>query len=188
MNKPKFDPSQPFQVIEKPKFDASKPFKPTMFGGEEKPKPPITKEDVRDLIREEIQKAFSTFKPPERVIEKTVVKELPKETILKETVKEIRNEDGLKEEIESLKKKLEQFSHLGGSGVLGIPKPYGQNGKVLTVESDKAKWKDSSGGGLTAGTYTVSNPVEDRTMDLSSLTLDELAAVVGTLISDLGGL
>ncbi len=150
----------------------------------------LTKEDVRDLIREEIQKAFSSFKPPERVIEKTIVKELPKETILKETVKEIRNEDGLKEEVESLKKRLSAIGdQFGGSGVLGIPKPSGQDGKVLTAEAGKAKWKTASGsGGLTAGTYTVSNPSTDRSIDLSSFTLDELAAVVGTLISDLGGL
>lgn len=35
-------------------------------------------------------------------------------------------------------------------------------------------------------TYTISNPVTLRTIDLSSFTLNELAAVLGTLLSDLG--
>ncbi len=35
-------------------------------------------------------------------------------------------------------------------------------------------------------TYTVTNPVTDRTFDATSTTLNELAAIVGTLLSDLG--
>lgn len=33
--------------------------------------------------------------------------------------------------------------------------------------------------------YTVTNPIEDRSIDLSNTDLDEVAAVLGTLISDL---
>lgn len=37
-----------------------------------------------------------------------------------------------------------------------------------------------------SGTYTVSNPVTLRTIDLNNFTLNDLAAIVGTLLADLG--
>lgn len=76
------------------------------------------------------------------------------------------------------------------------------NGTLTSLAGDRAAWDttafparhardiDEATGlyhlvNATTQTYTVSNPSTDRAYDVSALTLNELAAVVGTLISDL---
>lgn len=76
------------------------------------------------------------------------------------------------------------------------------NGTLTSLAGDRAAWDTtafparhardiSEATGLyhltsaTTQTYTVSNPSTDRAYDVSALTLNELAAVVGTLIADL---
>lgn len=198
MSKPAFNPALPFEVIHKPKFDPSKPFEPTIFGVVSKPEKSFSKEDIANMIRSEIQMALSSLKPQEKIIEK-IIKEVPvdRKVVVKEIDEEKTNEivkkfeDALNE-LNKEKERLRDFmSRIGGSGVIGIPKANGQDGKVLTVVSGKAHWStptSSGSGGLTPGTYSVSNPTTDRTFDADNTSLDEIADVLATLISDLGGL
>ena len=199
MSKPAFNPSLPFEVIEKPKFDPSKPFQETMFDVQvdKKEDKVISKEDVAHMIKSEIGRALASLKPQEKIIEK--IKEVPVErrVIVREIDKEKTEEivkkfnDALSE-LNKEKERLKDFmSRIGGSGVIGLPKASGQDGKVLTVVNGKAHWSTptaSGSGGLTSGTYSVSNPTEDRTFDADNTSLDEIADVLATLISDLGGL
>lgn len=198
MSKPAFNPSIPFEVIEKPKFDPSKPFQETMFDVqiEKKEDKAISKEDVAHMIKSEIGRALASLKPQEKIIEK--IKEVPVErrVIVREIDKEKTEEivkkfnDALSE-LNKEKDRLRDFmSRIGGSGVIGLPKASGQDGKVLTVVSGKAHWSTptSGSGGLTPGTYSVSNPTTDRSFDADNTSLDEIADVLATLISDLGGL
>lgn len=200
--KPKFDSTKSFEVIVKPEFDPSKPFKTAIFDSVEEIKvKPISTDEVLAIVREEIRNAISKMSPQKHIIEK-VTKEVPTEikTIVKEIDKDSLNSlfkkiNDLQEEIKKSEEKLRSYviSSIpipGGPGVIGIPPPEAASeSEVLTVVNKKAKWKAVSGsGGLTSGTYSVSNPTSDRTFDADNTTLDELADVVATIISDLGGL
>lgn len=112
---------------------------------------------------------------------------------------ETKTVDGLKKQIEELKKGLEeskkQTSFLmgmrGGSGVIGIPPPEGNpEGYVLTISGGKQKWKvatGGSGGGIAPGTFSISNPTQNFSLDVKNATVDQLYQVVGTLIQKLQG-
>lgn len=78
---------------------------------------------------------------------------------------------------------------MGGPGVIGIPPPEPKPvGYVLTInDKNKAEWKVSSGGGLTAGTFTISNNAPNYTFDPTTSTVDALYQVVATLIRKLQG-
>lgn len=95
-----------------------------------------------------------------------------------------------------LERKLEETQRMaespifvgGGSGVIGIPPPEpNPAGYVLTVNSDrKAQWKAATGGtGAGLSGYTVNNQSELKTFDVTDTSLDELARVVGSIITDL---
>lgn len=77
------------------------------------------------------------------------------------------------------------------------------NGTLTSLAGDRSVWdtanfpaahaKDIDAATFTyhknpalAATYTVTNPVTLRTIDLSTFTLNELGAIVGTLLADLG--
>lgn len=63
----------------------------------------------------------------------------------------------------------------------------GNAGQVLTAQGDTTAIWDDPAGGLTPGSYTISNDTTDRTFNANATTLDELADIVATLIRDLGG-
>jgi hypothetical protein len=106
--------------------------------------------------------------------------------------------DALNKQIADLKKELAKTKELaerpvyipGGSGVIGIPNPTGTpENYVLTIERGQAKWKvaTAAGGGSSSDAYTVSNGTTDRAFDVSNTSIDELAAVLGSLIASLQG-
>lgn len=106
--------------------------------------------------------------------------------------------EALKKEIEDLKKELTNTKRLaenpivapGGPGVIGIPAPEpNPDGYVLTISKGKAVWKVSTGGGggTSSDIYSVSNLTADRSYDAKDTTVDELAAVLGSLIVSLQG-
>lgn len=79
---------------------------------------------------------------------------------------------------------------VGGSGVIGIPPPEpNPDGYVLTVSKGKAAWKVSTGGGggLTPGTFSISNNTPEYTFDPTASTVDSLYQIVATLIRTLQG-
>jgi len=80
----------------------------------------------------------------------------------------------------------------GGPGVIGIPPPEpNPEGYVLTVNKGKAKWSAATGGSVSitpsTDVYTVNGKVTDRDFNVGDTTVDELAAVLGSLISSLQG-
>jgi hypothetical protein len=191
--KPLFDPEKDYTVLGKPPFDPNQPFELAPMLKEPEPPKPLDESEILSLIRAELAKV----KPQiiNRIVERVEIKEPPKE---KKTFAEESTVQGLKARIEELQKKMKEVENkadnpivVGGPGVIGIPAPEtGSESDVLTVVNRKAKWKAATAGsgGLTAGTYSVSNPTTDRTFDADDTSLDELADIVGTLISDLGGL
>lgn len=194
MSKPAFNPEADYTVVGKPPFDPSKPFDlAPMLKEPEAPKPP-TMEEVLNLVRSEIAKIPKS--------QPQIINKIVERVEIKEEKKEDPRIKDLQDTIKKLEKRLEDVSDRadrpivipspGGSGVIGIPPPEAASvNQVLTVNSDKkAQWKTATGGsgGLTAGTYSVSNPTDVRTFDANDTSLDEIADVLGTLISDLGGL
>lgn len=154
----------------------------------------------KEMIEKAVQKAVAAIKlpeappaPPKETIREIRV-EAPKDT--RKLVEQSALDAALKK-IADLEKELEETDRRarspivlpGGSGVIGIPDP-GQatDGHVLTIETGsdgkKAKFKASSGGSGLSG-YSVSNGTTDRTFDANDTSLDELADIVATIISDL---
>lgn len=188
--KPKFNPNYPYSV--KPDFDPSKPFTLSLLKELKKEIPkPASKEEILQDFRNEMAQAFKSIKVPAKVIEKTIVEKIAPR-IEKETtvVKEIDEETkktivDLADEVKRIKQYL---MAIGGSGVIGIPNPEGNNGKTLQVEKNQAKWvtaSSSGGSGFSLPDYTLSNITTDRAFDADNTSLDELADVLGTLINDL---
>lgn len=163
-----------------------------------------------------LTRELAKIKPVQNVIEKTIQTRViepqiiqapaPKPQKIKEIIKEVRIEapkddrklveqdqvDELKGQIEDLKEKLrvniEMMAYMGGSGVIGIPVPEGNpDNYVLTIEKGKPKWKASSGGGLSAGTFTVTNNTPDFTLDATGESVDMVWQVLATLIRKLQG-
>lgn len=101
--------------------------------------------------------------------------------------------DELKKEIESLKKQLKETDEMarmpsfipGGSGVIGIPPPEGNDGKTLKVSGNKAQWVTvSASGGASISGYTVNDATERKEL-ASDASLDEIRQVLGTLLTEL---
>lgn len=101
--------------------------------------------------------------------------------------------EALKERIAGLVKQLAETRRMaesplvvGGSGVIGIPPPEGNDGKVLTVVNRKAVWSEPSGS-ASSDAYTPTNVTTDRSFDANDTSLDEIADVLGSLIASLQG-
>lgn len=174
---------------------------------------PQVPENVKELIKEEIEKLKPQERIIERVIEKKVIHPVPvhlepkvieKPAPPPQIVKEVRVEvqkpdtrklveqpaiDEMKKEIESLKKELKETKEMadrpliihGSTGNIPSPDP-NPVGHVLTVnDHHKAEWKASAG----LSGFTVNNPNELTVFDVNSFTPDELARVVGTIITRL---
>ena len=135
--------------------------------------------------------------PPQKEIIREIRVEIPKKETKVYVEESVVSE--LKKEIEKLRGELEETDRVarspmvipGGSGVIGIPDP-GQatDGHVLTIETGsdgkKAKFKAATGGsGASLSGFTVNNPVTLQTFDVSDVSLDELAKIVGTMIGQL---
>lgn len=170
-------------------------------------------EEVKELIRAEIAKIKPVQKVIEKTIETKVPVHLEPRVvqappappqIIRETRVEVQvpaKETKVYAEasvIQSLEKKIAELEKelattrriaenpvvVGGSGVIGIPPPEGNEGKSLQVVNGKASWQ-SGGSGAGLSGYTVNNGNELKTFDVESISLDELARVVGTMITEL---
>ena len=164
------------------------------------------KADFADTIKRELAK----IKPVQNIIEKTVVRDVPVHLepkvvksppqIIKEVRVEVQKENDsipeFKKQLEEFKRKFDEiekalmFSTRGGSGVIGIPPPEGNpNNYVLTIVNGKPKWAVATGGsgGLTPGTFSVTNNTPVFTFDPTTSTIDTLYQTVATLIRKLQG-
>lgn len=170
-------------------------------------------DEIKEFIREEIAKIKPKQNVIERTIEKKIIEpqvfhvepkvvESPPQ-IIKEVRVEVEKKDSKKyvEEskyldllvkISKLEKQLQETRRMaespvvyGGAGVIGIPPPEpNPDGHVLTVSKGKAAWAASSGGASISG-YTVNNGNTLKTFDVTDTTLDEVARVLGSLLTDL---
>lgn len=174
-----FDPNRPYEVVNeflgKLKVKTLKepivsPPKRNIFKGKfVEPliieKKGLSEDDILKLIRGEI----STLpKPkPQKVIEKVIEKEIIKEVKKEEKkddkrIKELENEiENLRGIVERIKNVLPTLGAKGGSGVIGIPNPEGQNEKVLTVENNQAIWKTSTAASSNADPLYIGDPETD---------------------------
>lgn len=166
--------------------------------------------DITSLVKAEMAKVKPTVqKVIERVVQPYPVHLEPKIVETKappQIVKEVRVEvekkdkhleaaiEKLEAKIADLQKELEKTKEMadhpivihGGPGVIGIPAPEPNPvGHVLTInDNKKAEWK-AGGGGASISGYTVNNSDPLKTFDVADTSLDELARVVGTLLSEL---
>lgn len=172
------------------------------------------KRELTDELKTFIEQEIAQIKPKQNVIEKTVVRDRPvafhvepkiveaPPQIIRETRIEVQKEksdpriDSLEKQIAELKKELAKTReiaedpiviHGGGPGVIGIPAPEPNPvGYVLTVNSDKkAQWKVATGGGASISGYTVTNGNTLKAFDVTNTSLDEIARVLGTLITEM---
>lgn len=185
------------------------------YAQEKKRQQESIKAGFKEFIRSEIEKIKPADNIIERVVEKKIIEpkvfhvepkiiEAPPQ-IIKEVRVEVEKKDGKKYVEESkyldllvkiakLEAQLKETRRMaespiivggpGGSGVIGIPPPEPHEGKVLTVVNRKAAWAASSGGASISG-YTVNNGNTLKTFDVTDTTLDEVARVLGSLLTDL---
>lgn len=175
-------------------------------------------EEVKDFLREEIAKIKPIQRVIEKKVEtvhvepRVIQAPAAPPQIIKEVRVEVQTEKkdtrdlvemsaltALQEKISELEEQLRKVKWMaesplvipggpGGPGVIGIPPPEGNDGKVLTVVNRKAVWATATGGGgSSADAYTPSNVTSDRSFDADDTSLDELADVLGSLIVSLQG-
>lgn len=155
----------------------------------------IIDETVRARVEEEVKKAVAAIKLPEPKEPKAqIIKEVRVEVPSKDTRELVEKSalDAALKKIAELEKEGKETRRIaetppfmpGGSGVIGIPPPEGNEGKTLKVSGNKAAWvSGGSGGGLSG--YTVNNHNELKTFDVNDTSLDEVARILGSIITDL---
>jgi hypothetical protein len=171
-------------------------------------------DEIKFFIQSEISKIKPKQNVIERTIEKKIIEprylepklvESPPQ-IIKEVRVEVEKKDKTKyvEEskyldllvkISKLETQLKETRRMaespvvyGGPGVIGIPPPEpNPDNYVLTTDKGKAKWKAASGGGLAAGTFSVTNNTPSYSFDPTVDSIDNLYQVVATLIRKLQG-
>lgn len=167
---------------------------------------------VQNVIERTIEKQVKNIQVPIQVppqIIKEIVKEVrieaPKDSkvyaelaSLEDLKKELKSLRALNENLtkraDQLQKQIKEtqetlpFLH-GGSGVIGLPKPDGNAGKTIQVVNNQ--WvpvtPSSGGGGLTPGTFTITNNTETYSLDATNSTVDTLYQIVATLVRKLQG-
>jgi len=125
----------------------------------------LSEDDILKLIRGEIN---ALPKPkPQKVIEKVIEKEIIKE-VKKEEKKDDKKIEKLEKEMSDLKDLIERIKNVlptlgakGGSGVIGIPNPEGNNDKVLTVQNNQAIWATSTAAASNADPLYIGDPTTD---------------------------
>lgn len=156
--------------------------------------------DISSIVKIEIGKIKPLKQIIERIIEKPIIKTIPspvvvppkeivKETIIREIEKKDNKKYAEEKSIEALKEEILQLKEIlpflhGGSGVIGLPQPEGNNGKSLQVVNNQPKWVSI---GLPSGTFTISNNTPIYTFDPTNSTVDDLYQIVATLIRKLQG-
>lgn len=138
-----FNPEEPFEVVE----ETLKPLEGKFV---EPPKEEITKQEIIEIIKSEIN---SIPKPkPKKIIKKIIEKQIIKEEKVDlSKYAEEKNVSALKKEIDELKDMLERVREIlpmltqgttakGGSGVLGLPTPSGHSGQFLTTDGNQFSW------------------------------------------------
>lgn len=148
----------------------------------------ITKDDAKKMV----DFAISNIKPlkqTQKVVERQIIKEEKKDDT--KYAKEESISD-LKKQIKELNDQLEKFKEIipllasrGGSGVVGLPDQTGKSGKVLSTNGSAPIWVTAASGGGSPESYTVSNVTTQRTLNANDTSLDELADVLGSLITDM---
>lgn len=152
---------------------------------------------VKARVEEEVKKAVAAIKLPEpKEPKEQIIKEVRVEVPAKDTRELVEKSalDAALKKIAELEKEGKETRRIaetppfmpGGSGVIGIPPPEGNEGKTLKVSGNKAAWIAStgSGGGSLSG-YTVDNHNELKTFDVNDTSLDEVARILGSIITDL---
>lgn len=171
-----FDPKKPFEIVDEvlKNLKVKTIDKPIVIPkklsiisksyteSQKKEIPALTTGEIISIVREEI-KQIPNPKVIEKVVEKQIIKEIKKEEKKGDKIyAEEKTVEELKKQIEEFKSKVEQFllfSSMGGSGVIGIPNPEGQNSKVLTVVKNQAVWGEaSSNGGASANPFYIGDP------------------------------
>lgn len=104
--------------------------------------------------------------------------------------------DDMKRELETMGKDLKKkyadlrneiLSASGSSYTFGGFPQFGsaQEGKFLKISSGTPTWATGGGGGSSLTGYTVNNPSSLKTFDVTDTSVDELARIVGQMITDL---
>lgn len=183
----KMVPLKELAVKEEPKKEEPKRL---LSDAPPKPEPkPLTIDDILHVVRTELARLP---KPEEKIVEKVIEKETIKTEVVKEVpVNDTKAVDDLRKKLKKIEKAIEEAKDMarqplfvpGGSGVIGIPPPEGNEGKVLTVVNDKAKWGTAG----SSDAYTTSNVTTTRTLDPTTSSIDDLYNVVASLIVSLKG-
>lgn len=150
----------------------------------------LIKSEIRSLLKEAVADAVKGIKP--HTIETKVVERIQEKTI--KTPERVIIQDKLDDK--ELNKKIDQMikKEADKRFDLFIPAPpiipnmSGSSGKVLSTDGNQLRWVVAPSGGSTSpDAYAVSNLTTDRTFDADDTSLDELADVLGSLITSLQG-
>lgn len=147
-------------------------------------------DEIRALIADQVAAAID--KIPQPKAETKIIKETinnPTKVIVKELVD--NTAEILKKVEKKLKKEIDDLDKSGRFGPIVVPSPIadqnGNGGKYLTTNGRLTRWATVTGGSSSSDAYTANNVVTTRTFDATLTSLDELAAVVGSLIKSLQG-
>lgn len=151
---------------------------------------------IERMVEERINAAIAAMPKPEAT-KPQIIKEVRVEVPKKDTrdLVEKSQLDAALKKISELEKKLAETDEVartpafvpGGSGVIGIPPPEGNEGKTLKVSNSKAAWVTvTGGGGASLSGFTVTGDTEDLNLTIDdNLTNQKLANIVATIINQL---
>lgn len=149
-------------------------------------------DDIRALIAEQVAAAIAQIpqpKPETKIIKETI--KMPEKVIVKEMID--NSAQILKEAEKRIKKEIDALDKSGRFGPIVVPSPIadqnGNAGKFLTTNGSTTKWATvtATGGGSSPDAYTANNVTTTRTFDATLTSLDEIANVLGSLITSLQG-
>lgn len=151
--------------------------------------------ELQSMIEEAVVRAVAKIKMPEPKPAMQIIRETRVETPKKDDrdLVERSTVNALEKKIAELEAKLKETDRVakspmfvpGGSGVIGIPPPEGNEGKTLKVVNGKAVWITvTGGGGASISGYTINDgtTLKDLPADAS---VDDLRQVLGTLLTEL---
>lgn len=149
-------------------------------------------DEIRALIADQVAAALAKIpqpKPETKIIEKTI--NMPTKVVVKEMID--KSAEILIEAEKRIKKEIDALDKSGRFGPIVVPSPIadqnGNGGKFLTTNGSITKWATvtATGGGSSSDAYTANNVTTTRTYDATNTSLDELASVLGSLITSLKG-
>lgn len=125
------------------------------------PPKPVTMSDVMDAINRAMSQMMAQMKPSERVIEKQIIREKPQQIVREVYKKDQEAYDLIDKANKDIQRIIDSTPVPGGPGVIGVPIPDNQQGKILKTDGRRIYW-DFAANQTDGNTYI---PIGDQTQN-----------------------